>query len=943
MEKNKTNVKITLLIGAVVLALSSLNIGNVYAQGEIHLDDRDNYSKVASAHYQKGEWEAGKKVVDEGLVKYPKDSDLKMLLGRYYYEQQMYDKARFELVEALKYNNNNTGAKQILVNVEIATVRYSSAICYINELLEVNPYWKELWRKKIDVYRLQGNTVEANRLLKRISQIYPDDVNIKTAYLHYTEEEAKARQDQGKIEEAIHLTTNLVEEDPKNEDYYIQLANNFLKAGDYDKALSTVEKGLFNLPSSTVLIDKKADIMGELHRYDEVLSFLQLKIKEGGNTAHLQRRYGYFLEEAARHQRNSDPYILYRKLYERNPQNEEAFNYIVSNAISRGFHEDALEVIAKAKSLKGDTKELLVKEKQVYELMGSQSKADQIMVILYQRFPEDTDILEQYVTYRFKQAKDNMSDELFDKALNHWMFIAEFGDQEQQKIALSSIYNCSYQMGKYNEALNVLNRLINEYPDELEWGLKRAVIYGKQKEYMVALNEYKRVINLADPFDMQRMLNGYDELAIEYTKQLVEEYQLKEAMKVIEHWLTVNPKSEHCIRYAVNISAQMKEYDNMVKYASLGLEYRPDDTFCQMKLAEAYNLQKQHEPSVNILSSEIVKNPYHQGLINANSQSSEDYARLLIKDMKYEEGLHLLDSALIFDPDNKSLKYWKGVAYEKLKIMDSAYHYQSFYEPSLMEYRDFDKHLRALKSRTFNNEIGIFHLRGRYSDLDVLSTISTVEYTRYGEKDTYVGRINYTGRQGGKGIQGQAEWTRNWRHDIYTRIDAALSNKFFARFMANASVYKVFKHDWEAQLGVGYRNLYDNDDNMINLVAGIAKEFDPWWLNVRFNSVLIGGEYYYNVFGQARFNIITPKSYLSVMGSVGSAPDIDAIDNQLYDGFSVTNSMVGVGMHHMINERLSAGIIGNLYNYEDKSYNFTEGDGKYRNFHNIYIQLHARF
>lgn len=941
--KNSRSIRNILQTGIAFFTLLLASIHTVSAQGEIRLDDRDNYAKIAMDHYQKGEWEAGKKVADEGIAKYPKDSDLRMLLGRYYYEQQRYDEARFELMESLKYNKNNVGTKQILVNVEMATERYSSAICYINELLEVNPYWKELWRKKIDVYRLQGNNVEANRLLKRISQIYPDDVNIRTAYLHYTEEEAKAKKDEGKIEEAINLTTNLVEEDPKNEDYYIQLINNFLKAGDYEKALNNVEKGLFNLPASIKLIDKKADILGEQHRYDEVLTFLQLKMRDTSNSAHLQRRYNYFLEEAARHQRNSDPYTLYRKLYERNPQNEEAFNYIVSNAISRGFYEDAIEVIEKAKTLKGDTKELLVKEKHIYELMGAQSKADKIMIALYQRFPEDADIVSEYVSYRFRQAKDNMSDGLYDKAMNHWMFIAEFGDEEQQKLALSSIYNCSYQLGKFNEALNVLNRLIDEYPDELEWGLKRAVIYGKQKEYMQALREYKRVIDLADPFDVQRMLNGYDELATEYTKQLIEEYQLKEAMSVIDHWLMVNPKSEMCIRYAVNISAQMKDYEGMAKYASLGLEYRPEDTFCQMKLAEAYNLQKQHEPSVNILSVEIAKNPYHQGLINANSQSKEDYARELLKDMKYEEGLAMLDSALVFDPENKSLKYWKGVAYEKLKIMDSAYYYQSFYEPSLLEFRDFEKHLKALKSRTFKNEIGIFHLRGRYSDLDVLSTVSTVEYSRFEENDTYIGRINYTGRQGGKGLQAQAEWGRNWKPDIRTQIDAAVSNKFFASFMANASIFKTFKSDWEAQLGVGYRNLYENDDNMLNLVAGIAKEFDPWWLNARFNSLLIGGEYYYNILAQARFNILTPKSYLSVMGSVGSAPDIDAIDNRLYDGFSVTNSMVGIGMHHMITERLSAGIIGNIYNYEDKSYNFTEGNGKYRNFHNIYIQLHARF
>jgi tetratricopeptide (TPR) repeat protein len=129
--------------------------------------------------YKAGNWEAGKKLVDEGMKKYPKESDLKMLSGRYYHHQKQYDKARYELKKSLEWNTKNVDAKQILVNVEQESKRYSSAICYVNELLEVNPYWKGLWNRKIELYELQGNTVEANRLRKRLSHIYPKDSKVQ--------------------------------------------------------------------------------------------------------------------------------------------------------------------------------------------------------------------------------------------------------------------------------------------------------------------------------------------------------------------------------------------------------------------------------------------------------------------------------------------------------------------------------------------------------------------------------------------------------------------------------------------------------------------------------------------------------------------------------------------------------------------------------------------
>lgn len=91
------------------------------------------------------------------------------------------------MIKAIEDNYNNVNAKQLLVDVEENTQNYSSAICYVNELLEVNPYWRGLWRRKIDLYRKQGNDVEADRLLKRINQIYPNDTILRKDYIYSME------------------------------------------------------------------------------------------------------------------------------------------------------------------------------------------------------------------------------------------------------------------------------------------------------------------------------------------------------------------------------------------------------------------------------------------------------------------------------------------------------------------------------------------------------------------------------------------------------------------------------------------------------------------------------------------------------------------------------------------------------------------------------------
>lgn len=919
-------------------ALSMLllvNINQVSAQEDMSSDDRAYFSTTIRKHYQNKNWSEGKKILDKGLEKYPHDSDLKMLLGKFYFERKEYDLARFHLLKSLVYNVGNVGSKQLLVNVEIESKRYSSAICYINELLEVNPYDKELWIKKIETHRLEGNDIEAARLLKRIHQIYPDDKDVKSAYLYYVEQELVSKKNSGGISDAIRLATIMVEKDPGNESYYIELINNYIKAGDTEKALSYSDRGLYNLPGSMALIDKKIGILSSLNKYDEILTFIQMKIKEGQNKVYLEKQYDYFLEETAHYRRRSDLYTLYQTLFERNPRNEEAFNYIVGNAATKGLYDDALDAIKKVKSIQGETKDVLLKEQLVFQQMGAQSKADQLTIRLYQLYPEDSEVKYKYIQYRLLQAKSLMAEELYDKALNHWKFVAEYGNQDQAATAMPSVYNCLYHLGKFNDALLVLDQLILEYPDESEWNLKKAVIFGKQKKYFQALDEYKKIFNITEEWDKEWILGGYEELATVYTKELIEASLLSDAMRLIEQWLEFNPKSEQGTRYAINVSSQMKDYDGVMKYALLGLDNNPEVAYYQIKQAEAYNIQKKHRKSLDILVPEVIKNPYDKELIGAHSQASEDYARQLTAESKYEESLAILSSALLHDSNNKALKYLKGINYEKMSVSDSAYYYQSFYEPGVLEIKEFTNHLKFLKSKTYKNQVGFAYLRSDFDQKDQISTISTVQYTRFGVKDTYTGVLNYTGREDGKGIQAQLEWNRKVKADIQTRVDASVSTKIFAKFITNGSIYKSFKNDWEAELGIGYR-IMANDDNMANVVIGITKQADPWWLNARLNTLMLDGKWYYNASSQARFYFLNPRSYLTAMASIGSAPDVDVIDNQLYNGFSVTNSMVGLGVQHLISDVFSAGVLGTCYNYQDY-------DKHYQNLYNLHLQLYVRF
>ena len=71
------------------------------------------YDKVQEL-FGEEQWQSGKKILDAGLKRYPDDSNLNTLAGKYWLHEEDYDKARFYLVKAVNANYNNVEAKQML-------------------------------------------------------------------------------------------------------------------------------------------------------------------------------------------------------------------------------------------------------------------------------------------------------------------------------------------------------------------------------------------------------------------------------------------------------------------------------------------------------------------------------------------------------------------------------------------------------------------------------------------------------------------------------------------------------------------------------------------------------------------------------------------------------------------------------------------------------------
>lgn len=957
----------------------------------------EQYAKTIQDHFANDEWEEGKSLLEESLDKYPKVSDLQWLMGKYWHHEKNYDQSRYHLIKAIEDNYNNVNAKHLLVDVEETTHNYSSAICYVNELLEVNPYWRGLWRRKITLYRKQGNDIEADRLLKRINQIYPNDTILRKDYIYSMEQGYQQLKKNGNRKEAINTLTELIKTTPKNEPYYLDLINLCLQEGNQEAALGWSANALIEIPGSTALINKKVGILGELARYPEALAFMRDQMRKNNSPA-LRQLYNALLLEAAQAERQRDPYVLYGMAYESGGKNKEALDYLLSTSITRGYNDDALHYLREAKKQYGNTnKDLLYKEYLLHSKMNENDRAFSTLNKLYEAYPEDRDIVLAMCEQHVKKAERLIELGLHSEAMPHIKFVMQRNlDDEITGVAWERALSCHISMKHYTEALGALDTLTTRYP-EYENGIwKRTFILDKMNKTNEALDLYLSAIEHSDENMRIFYVIGYEELAVPYIKRCMEAGATQKAYDIANQLIQLNPSSDLGLRYAINSAALLGKFDKFQEYTEQGIQYHPEEPFFQAKQASIHNQDKQYEIAIDLLRPILQKYPDNIELIGAFSESSEYQALQLSKLKKPIEALAVLDTALLFDHQNKSLQYSKGLVYEANKQCDSAYYYQKHYEPSIMEYRSFQRHLAGLQSQMLKNEIALTYLQARYGEEDILTSVATAEYTRKGRNNTYTGRLNYAGRSGsttmdmaadeqtpgGVGIQAQGEWTHKFSPKLESKINAAYGTKYFPQLMANVGLTRYLKNEWEIDLHAGYRRTmaykktFEFNENTFNETTGTygVWQFDEWekskknlftvgsgisktinevWLNGKLDLHLYESKIYYNAqVGAKYFPLNDSRTHIMTTASIGSAPETAVLDNALPGSFSHINTTVGLGGQYMLTPNISVGLMGTWNTYYNQTNTRTGGSResyvdnivtRYKNLYNIYAQVYISF
>ena len=939
-------------------------ISNLSAQDSSQ-DNSEEYFILARAEGSKGNFVKAAAYCEKGLKKSPLDMDIKEYLGKCYMEIGQLERARITLLEVLKASPRRVDARHYLINIETQQKRYYSAVCYANELLEITPYAKELWLKKVQLYNLMDNRVEANRTAKRLNQIFPEDQEVKALYNNILRDDALSLSRGKDYSAAVNQYEKILENSSTDPESYLNLINAFTKNGNYAAALTVADRGLQALPMNAEILDKKIGLLDETLEFQKAITVTEDRLKKGESPRY-RNLLNYLTQKAARFYKNSDPYVLYGKIYEKNPGDREAFDYLLVTSISRNDYQRAEELIKRGLKSNPNAKDLLVKQVYVYEAQQNWEKSGTSVEKLYSLYPNDVDVRDKYYTWMYQKAKIDFNEKNYKEAL--WGFLKVSETPEYSKYATQYIFTIQSSQKSYSEALKTINNLIAKNPLETQHTLKKIELLMEMEEFENAYSLAKQqYLNAPSKPELSYM---YTNASLVYIKYLNKNEDHKNVQIVADELLARDPQNLDAYNYGIGARVAMKQYEEAIAFIQTKSSPALQSKDLQLKLAGVYSEAGQFDKSSMILKDLRTTYPYNDSLRNNLMEELGRYAKSLDDSSKFEQSkvvyeemrvinpkstlaalkltnilieesdldrsMEIVDSALIYNADYPDLLYQKGLIYEKMGDYKLAKEYHSKFMKPLDKVKDHKDRLDFLEEKELKNQVNISYLKSTTDSTILNNSIATIEYLREVDNaNTVIARVNYAARKTGVGLQGEIDWYHTFKRKSSFIANVGVANQYFPKLKATFSYFQPVAKVWQVEIGGRFARLQDST-NFITGVLGIERTFNNVWVNAKALIMKDDFNFYQSVLLQSRFYLKNERNYIVAMASAGTAPEDQRLNFQTNTLSTYLNTMVGAGYFHHLNYKTSFGVQGNWYNYRLQQYS-------YLNQYNLFLTVKTKF
>lgn len=938
------------------------------------IESSDNLYNEAKKEIELKHYQKAINMCSKAIDISPKNLDIHLLLGHAYALSGKIDSARLELNYVITKSPKYRDAYIYLVNMEATACNYLQALEYADMGLKYFPNDRDLLLKKLDIYIKMGDWIESNKLAEYLFDRFSTDPYIRSVYLDYKLAVARQYSHRGYIDISRRAYEAVLEQDPMNREALTAIYSIDVRSGNYEGSLAYTNRALQSMPTSYEFLMKKVSILDAMSRYVEAIEVVEKLLKLYPTNSDVLRLNSYIRMTAGHFYMNTDPYLLYSGVLERDPGNSEALHYAINIAFSRGMLPEALQWINFGLKRNPNDFDLLKKKLGILESMKRYGAASAIAERLYKDSPTDVNKA-NFLELRTLAAKQFMNDMEYDSATVALRSVL-FYDRTNLG-AVSYLVNVYTAQKRYDDALRTIDEALAYYPSEETLLFKKASVLEGYQRYADAAEISKALLE-AHPENRQ-YLASLIEQSLAAGRQSMQFDDFYNTLRVLKGVLEKQPDNVDALNYIINIESAMKNYDSALYYADQGLRYYPDSKEFLFRKSLVFADAQQYKVAYDISESLFRQFPYNAryrdaammhrlgaGRLYLETQGSKDSAVIefyraleiapkdtipmyytinLLYDLKrYDTALVILERGRRLYPTSQFFLLRKAEVLQQLRRYEEAWRVadtlQKMYPQT--KYIDFAALLYSLRLK---NAIGLFYLHSKIvdaSNLPKINSIATVQYSRFHRRGTFNLRVNYAGRTTGTGFQGEAEayynHTKKWFS--YGILSYSPDITIFPELKAGYSINRGFPKGYSGELGIRYLKL--SGGKMTSPVVGITREVKDFLLNLKvyyqdlnYNDS-IRGKYYSGIFS-ARYYLRENRSeFFSAMAGYGNVPDDFSTNYFLSQVATFKTVSCGVGYRKQVFYLTTFGINATWYNIKTNATIF-------RNQYDIYLQLQRRF
>ncbi|MCK7554657.1 tetratricopeptide repeat protein [Chitinophaga sedimenti] len=563
----------------------------------------------------------------QALAKRPDFTDQQLLLGRLYMLTGDNKQARQQVSAVILKAPRYRDAYLYAINIEMSEKRYEEAVCFVDEALYEFPNDKELMLKKLSIMDASGNYYRGDAFAPQLLDRYPQDTTVQKAYIGHHLLAAEQAQRTGNTVMAKEHFEKVLAVEPANEEAKVAIMNMYMRNQNYVTALEQINAELAKNPSSYELLMKKLGLQEQLHQYPDALGTLKEILKHYPNDTKARRLETELRMDAATYYTDTDPYLLYQGVLEKQPGNREALDKLIGLSMSRGAYREALSWINRGLKTNPNDQRLLGLKIDVLEADRKFTEAASLAGRLRQLNPGSADLRNRYTYLKVQSGRDYLAQQQYDLA------VAELENARQASpndtTVLDMLANTYISRRDYNRALTALDNALSYYPANTRFLVKKSSVLAEMGRYDESAEIVETLLS-ANPGD-ERYSATFVELRLTAGRLLLQSEEYDLAKQQFAQVLAQSPDNIDALNYMINLESATKQPDSALAYANQGLSYYPDNKDLLLKKAAALTELKRYAEANDINAQLLQRYPftlryktaYSDGLL----QQGQDYQR----------------------------------------------------------------------------------------------------------------------------------------------------------------------------------------------------------------------------------------------------------------------------------------------------------------------------